>query len=206
VFKRLRTLGFVCFSLLLGSPAAVASISVVGIGNYAMPKQTLLGASVPGLSGTLGLGGGALVDFRLSQGGAIGVELGVLFSQLKYRSGAIDFSFNQLELPLTLKMRFGRLVFLSAGGYFADGIGTVSMEGASVGFVDAGLRPISYGLLAGVGFRIPLSVSVSVRIEGRYRYQLSNSSSSDLVALDPTARVELGGAQFFAGVILNLGR
>ena len=166
---------------LIAAPSAMAGLSLVGVGNYAMPTETFAGTPVTGLSGALGYGAGALLSFQV-YGGArpVDIEFGAIYAQTKFKETPSTYTFKEIEIPIGVKIHLNKDVYATVGGYYANGMGTIAFDDGSGGtgtlaFGDFNLRSNSMGGFGGAGFNIPLGGMVALRIEARYKYQIQQN-------------------------------
>jgi hypothetical protein len=197
------------------APAAFAGVnfSAVGVGNLVMPSTS--GATISGLSGGFGYGGGALVEFNF---GRVGLELGGIYRTGSIKADGTNFglgagttltaSYNQVEIPVNLNIWLSHIIYLDAGGYFTDMVGAPSASvstgapAAFSGWGDLNQNTINYGLQGGLGFHIPFSNMVALRLEARYQYQLNNSYNSSVASGNSWS---YNGAEFLAGLTFGGG-
>ena len=198
---------------LFGVTAAI--IFLAPSGALAGPRLSLLGlsnvtqleVSQAGLTsktdGLLGFGGGALLEFPLS--GVVGVETGAIYALRQFGSASLETRLQQVQLPVTVKLWLGNLIYLNAGAYLGMGLGemkSTSSDGAvsSYGFSDYTLKKTDIGVLAGLGANLQLSSSTSLRLGAQFLQSQVNASS------DSAATRKFTEIQIIAGFSFGGGR
>lgn len=214
------------------SPALAARLSVVGAGTFSSLSNspattTVSGASVTFADGSkkLGIGGGALLGFRI--GMLTELELGALYLSRKIESttnatipagttvggvtltSAVNSSTtttttaNAIEVPLLVRVHFARYFSLGLGGYAAFGMGNVkSTDSAGTTtqetYSEAGLKKTDYGLLGSAGIHIPMTVGLAFTLDGRYALGLADVNAGTTVT-DPVVKQKYRDIQMLAG-------
>jgi hypothetical protein len=172
------------------SQGSSVSVSLVGVGDHSsldisnVPSTaTLSGVSLTNISASSnakwGFGGGALLDAMFDP--AVGLEFGALYITRKIEttttftalgvnaSSGGTTAAHYVQIPILLRLAFSPYFSIGAGGYFAEGTGSLSGSAKS-----------DYGLIGSVGIHLPLGGSVAFLVDGRYNLGLKNVDNSGL--------------------------
>ncbi|RRB02620.1 porin family protein [Larkinella rosea] len=185
--------------------------------------NALLNEFNPGVEGTEagqsetspGFTGGLIINYGV--GNVFSIQPEILYTRRSVKfageeSGqkfSLKASFNAVEIPLLLKLSFGRKTrfFVNAGPYVSYGLDgrakfvvdgqTIIDEKQKLTSDDARLE---YGVTGGLGVSIPAGPG-SILIEGRYNYSLGNNADPK-----PAEYVSQQVATFSVGYLFPLGR
>ncbi|WP_170299168.1 porin family protein [Larkinella terrae] len=185
--------------------------------------NALLNEFNPGVEGTEagqsetapGFTGGVIINYGV--GNVFSIQPEILYTRRSVKfageeSGqkfSVQASFNAVEVPLLLKLSFGRKTrfFVNAGPYISYGLDgrvkfvvdgqTLADEKQKLTNDDARLE---YGVTGGLGVSIPAGPG-SILIEGRYHYSLGNNADPK-----PVEYVSQQVATFSVGYLFPLGR
>lgn len=185
--------------------------------------NALLNEFNPGLEGTEagqsetapGFTGGLIINYGV--GNVFSIQPEILYTRRSVKFAgeegvdkfSLQASFNAVEIPLLLKLSFGRKTrfFVNAGPYISYGLDarakfvvngeTIADEKQKLTNDDARLE---YGVTGGLGVSIPAGRG-SILIEGRYNYSLGNNADPA-----PAEYVSQQVATFSVGYLFPLGR
>lgn len=183
--NQLVTLTLIAAMFSLNAKASGFTTSIVGVGDFskisasnAPTSGTYGGVPVSNIStsysGKLGLGGGLLFTNMLSP--RMGFELGGLYITRKTdvtttytvlglsQGSTSTTTTHYLQIPLLMRVRLTRGISVGAGGYFAEGVGSV----------DPSIKKSDYGLVGSLGLHFPIDHSTAFLIDGRYNAGLAN--------------------------------
>jgi hypothetical protein len=164
---------------------------------------------------TPGFMGGVVINYGI--GNVFSIQPEILYARrsVKYagedagQKFSLQYSANAIEVPLLLKLSFGRKTrfFVNAGPYVAYGLDarvklvvdgqTQVDEKQKLTKDDARLE---YGIAGGLGVSIPVGRG-SLMVEGRYNYSLGNNADPK-----PAEYVSQQVATFSVGYLFPLGR
>jgi hypothetical protein len=194
------------------------SIGIRG-GVNALLNEFIPGGDLEGSGGTSetapGFTGGLVINYGI--GNVFSIQPEILYARRSVKfageAGGQKFSLqasaNAVEIPLLLKLSFGRKTrfFVNAGPYIAYGLDgrvkfvvdgeTLADEKQKLTSDDARLE---YGVTGGLGVSIPAGPG-SILIEGRYNYSLGNNADPQ-----PAEYVSQQVATFSIGYLFPLGR
>ena len=120
-------------------------------------------------SGEAGLGGGLGLEIPLNSFSGLEID-GVYLN----RKNQIQASY--VQIPVLYRLWLGSIVTLGAGAYYSQGIGSVTANGTTESFSDAGYTQNDAGLMGVAGFNIPISFFY-LMIEGRYDFGIYDVSA-----------------------------
>ena len=134
-----------------------------------------------------GPGGALSADYRFSP--LVSAEFGAGYVSESVQDpfiGAttITLTTNWIQVPLLFKLWPTDFFAIGLGGYLGFGVGDVSGEvsandgsgslSGSTSHETVGMKTLDYGLLADMGFHIPVTQTLRLSIQGRYEYGLAN--------------------------------
>ena len=171
--KKLLTLALGLALFGSASAQAAGSFSIVGAGNYTMPRNA---AGSNGFNSKLALGGGALLEFRSSPG--FGLEFGGIYTPRKFDAAGAAWEFNQIQIPVVLRFHLSPYFTFGLGGYYGIAMGNWKLNGAEVTYNGSAFEKSDFGVLGSLGLRIPLGSSMRFLVDGRYIYGLKDTDKT----------------------------
>lgn len=169
--------------LVLPAAGYAATISVAGLANVAKGESTDAKRSVTS-DALLGFGAGLFLEFEPTpSAGVFGVEPGLVYMQRNIGYGStLTEKTTWVQVPILARLHFLG-ISLGAGPYLAHATGDIKEElgstTATVTYSDAGVSTIDYGVIAALGFNIPVPFVAKPFVEGRYDIGLKNLSKSE---------------------------
>ncbi len=112
-----------------------------------------------------------------SMNGYKGWETGVLYYDRKW---AQDSQIKFFQIPFSYNYWLGSYIGIGLGGYFAQGLGNVKLNGVTRTFSEAAMRSQDFGALGSLKVNMPFAIpSLHLLLEIRYNYGLANASSAN---------------------------
>lgn len=188
------------------SQAYALDLSVLGNMSYSnyLLNTTPAPVSSPGLVG-FGFGATATIDFTSH----LGLEGGALYVSHPFATNVYNssintvvntnYNYNFFQIPLFLKISPISILSVNFGGYYGIATST-SASSSNAGSTSVVAPPLvnDYGLIGGVGVRIPVLPLLKIRGDIMYEYGLA------ILSKTADSSQYTRSLDFWAGVVLSL--
>jgi Outer membrane protein beta-barrel domain len=207
---KLNVLLVIAFAFSAGTANAleVSVVGAYGMSNVNISNTTGTASASSSSNGT-SFGGGVLLAGSLAP--MFQLEVGALYLPRTITASdnsgdSLNTTFNTLQVPVVLRLSPAPILSLGVGGYFAEGLGSVSQTATSGGVSQTSTESYSaanwsatdFGLLGSIRLGAPVAPLVKLFVDGRYVMGLKNLDTTN----DTTTHAK--DIQILAGVSFGM--